>query len=400
MTPSSKIWNAGGMLVMVVILALAAFSLYLHPVKQRDFLCIYTAATARNEGQDPYSTSTLPPVMGEDIAPYVYPPYTLYLFHPLTWFGLATAGRIYLTLKLIAVGGLVLLWHRLFNLNQYYGIFWILVPLAFSGTLLADVRAGNISTFEQLFIWAGFYFYARGRLFNFGLAILLAALFKMVPILLLGLLATKGKRKELAYGVFFGGILTALVTMSKFVWPELFMNFLRNVHQLAGERGELDPSSWALISDVARWVNVRCHLPAMVPWCVYAILAAVALGVSVVMFHRLKALDNRAGDLWRICLVCFLYAVMVPRLKDYSYILLIGPSFYVLSGCKWMNPLVPLGALLMIFSRQNLQFLGTMLEPFFQVEREYYCLILAWVFWALCCGCIWRETRLENVRVR
>lgn len=399
MTPESKTWSIGGMLVAALILALAAFSLFLHPVKQRDFLGIYTAATALNQGQDPYDLAA-PPVGDEEIAPYVYPPFTLYLFHPFTSFNLVTAARLYLALKLFAIGALVYLWHRLLNLNQYYGIFWILIPLAFSATLPADVRAGNISTFEELLIWVGFYFYLRGQLFRFGVAILLAAMFKLVPILLLGLLATKGKKKELACGAIFGGGLIALLALNKLLWPYLFTHWLSNLHQLTGERGDLDPSTWALINDVARWINARHHLPAIVPFGIYALVVCVTLAISAVMFCRLKPLESQKGDWWRLCLICFLYAVTVPRLKDYSYILLIAPSIYLLGSSKWIPPLLPLAVLLMVFSRDNLQAMGIMLEPFFRVEREYYCLLLAWMLWALCCAGIWRETGPANRGVR
>jgi hypothetical protein len=82
----------------------------------------------------------------------------------------------------------------------------------------------------------------------------------------------------------------------------------------------------------------------------------------------------------------------VPRLKNYSYILFIGPSLYVLASANWVNPVVPLGALLAIFCYQNLQWLGSALQPFYTVQREYWCLLLVWMVWGLCCYSIWHET--------
>jgi len=387
-------WNCLGMFLMAAIIIVASASLYVHPVKQRDFLGIYTAVSAFNQGHDPYGTAVLPPVEGQDIAPFVYPPYALYLFQPVTWFGFATSARIFLTLKLMALVGLVYLWHRLFNLNQYRGLFWVLIPLAFSGTLISDIRAGNISIFEELVIWTGFCLYTKNKTAGFGIAITLAAVFKLTPILLLGLLATRRRKKEFLQGAFFGAALVILIIASAMAWPDLFGSFLRNARGLGGEHGENNPSTWALIGDVASWLKMKAGhaLPAIIPLVVYAVVGLGVAAVSSKMFLRLQSLEGKKADLWRICLMCLAFALVVPRFKDYSYILLIGPSLYVLASSGWVNPVVPLGALLTIFCYQSLQWLGATLQPFYTLQREYYCLLLAWMVWGLCCYSIWRET--------
>src|SRR5580692_5009987 len=114
MKPRTDNWSYLGMFLMAV------FTLYLYPLKQRDFLGIYAASSALNTDHDPYDTGSLPPVTGVQITPFTYPPYVLYLFHPFTRLEFVTAARIFLTLKLMCIGGLLYLWHRLFNLNQYH----------------------------------------------------------------------------------------------------------------------------------------------------------------------------------------------------------------------------------------------------------------------------------------
>ena len=391
--PTDK-WVLGGKLIMVVIIAMATLPIYLHPEKQRDFGINYAAPAAFQQGQQPYDTAVIAPLMRAPVAPFVYPPYTLYLLRPFTWFDFDTAARLYLTLKLIAFVGLLYLWHRLIDLNQYRGLLWALVPLAFSGSLLADLRSGNFSVFEQLFIWLGFYLYTRGRLVGFGIAILLSATFKLTPILLLGLLATRWRKKEVALGALLGVAFFGLLAATAAVWPELFREFLKNVHQLGGERGENNPSSWALVSDVANWFQLKLKwtIPAILPLAIDAVMALVVLAVSVVMFARLRLREGKRADLWRICLLCFLYALVLPRFKDYSYLLLIAPTFYVLCSSRWLNPVLPYCGLLIIYSYRNFQYLGTALQPFYRVQGEYFCLLLATALFALCCGCIWRET--------
>lgn len=171
------------------------------------------------------------------------------------------------------------------------------------------------------------------------------------------------------------------------------------MRSLGSEHGEFNPSTWALISNFARWFQIKTgtHLPLIVPLSAYAVLAIGALGISASAFYRLKSLDSLKADLWRICLICFLFAVIIPRFKNYSYILLIAPTLFIFSSSNnWINPAVPFCALLAIFSYRNFQMQGSTLQPFFWVGGEYYCLILAWVFWGLCCYCVRRETRPEE----
>jgi hypothetical protein len=396
MKPRTDLGSLAGMLLMAIIILMAIASIYLHPAKESDFLGIYDAASAHAHGQDPYNVAAISPDTNDRVMPYIYPPYTLYFFRPFTWLEFDAAARLFLTLKLLAIAGLLYLWLRVFGINEYRGLFYFLVPLAFSGALIADLRAGNISIFEQLLLWAGFYFYTREKPLIFGIAVVVVALFKLTPILLLGLLLAKGKKKELTGGVVLGAVFIGLLVASTFIWPDLFASSMKNARGLMGEHNESNPSTLALVSDATHWFQTKLHLtlPRLIPLGIYAILAAGALAVSVMLFWQLRRMESRQGDLWRICLLCFTYAIVVPRLKDYSYLLLVAPAFFLLSSCKWMNPLLPFSGLLLIYSYGNVQYFGTALAPFYHVQREYYCLLLAWMLWALCCYSVWRETRL------
>jgi hypothetical protein len=389
------IGSLAGMLFMAAIIVLACAAVWLHPTRGGDFLGIYDAAWAFDHGQDPYNVSAISPDDNEPVKHFIYPPCTLYLFRPIAWLSFATAARIFLILKLLAIAGLLYVWQQIFGLKEYRGLFYVLVPLAFSAALVADLRAGNISIFEQLVIWTGFYFYTRGKAVTFGIIILLAAIFKLTPILLLGLLAAKWKKKELACGVILGAVFIGLLAANAIIWPEFFAAFIKNARSVVAEHGEVNPSTLALMSDTVHWLQARVHLalPSIIPQAIYALLAAIALIISAAMFWWLRPMESRRGDLWRICLLCFAYAVIVPRFKDYSYVLLIAPAFYLVSSCKWMNPLLPFSGLLLILSYGNVRYLGVALAPFYHVQRAYYCLLLAWMLWGLCCYSIWRETR-------
>ena len=380
-----------GMLVMAVIFVMGVLSTCLHPLEEADFLGLYMAVVAFKQGLNPYHAAA---VLHLKLYPLLYLPYALYLFYPFTWLGYALAARIFLTLKLMAIVGLLSLWHRLFNLNQYRGLFYAVVPLAFGGGLLWDWRLGNVSIFEQLLIWLGFYFYCKGRNTVFGVAIILAGSLKFVPILLLGLLAARWRKKELWLGALCFVLFLVLVAAGAAAWPDLTGSFWENLHGLRRETGEGNAASWEFINDVTDWLLLKTggRLPALAPFVIYAVLVGGILAVTGALFWRLRQMEQKRADLWRICLTCLAYALIVPRMKGYSYIILIAPAFFILNSSRWVNPVLPFYGLLVLFTFRSFQFLGPNLEPFYCFQNVYYCLWLACVLFALCCRCIWRET--------
>lgn len=399
MTLRTDRWHLAGMCLMLGIFTLGLCSAYLHPEKperQHDFKVCYAAAAAFQQGLNPYDPAVLSGTMREPVVlPFVYPPHVLYVFRPFTWVDFTTAAQIYLTLKLAAAGLLLWIWVRLFDLHRWRGLLWVLAPLAFNGALLVDLRCGNVSVWEQLFIWTGFYLYARGRIAGFGIAIVLAAGFKLVPILLLSLLAARGKKKELAWGALMGGLFIAGLGASAAIRPDLFAGFLDNARRLGAERGMHNPSSWALINDVVRWIGMTTgkNLPVAVTVIFYAAFTSGVLAVSLGIYSRLNAMEEGRRVLWRICLLCLAYALVVPRFKDYSYILLIAPAFYLFSSWTRLNPLLPLCSLLAVSTCGYFRFWGKALEPLYRVQGEYYCLILAGVLWGITCWWICQGTK-------
>jgi hypothetical protein len=90
--------------------------------------------------------------------------------------------------------------------------------------------------------------------------------------------------------------------------------------------------------------------------------------------------------LWRICLICFLYGVVMPRFKSYSYILLIAPSLYILLTRFPAASVVPMGVLLMINTYGGqYNAAGNALDSLFRLQGEYYALLLVWVIGGYFC---------------
>src|SRR5690348_16484006 len=192
--------NVHGCMAVLTFIVVLGFAIVLPTIYYgrvgQDFDVYYHAAVASRLGLDPYAHA-------EFRTPYQYPPWTLFLFYPFTLVGLPHAYSIFVGLKILSILFILLLWIRIFQLRDW-PILVILVPFAFGSSLLVDLRAGNISAFEQLLIWTGFYFYVQNKITKFATAICAAASFKLMPILLLGLLATRLRRKEVVLMIVFG----------------------------------------------------------------------------------------------------------------------------------------------------------------------------------------------------
>ncbi|MCK4857133.1 MAG: DUF2029 domain-containing protein [candidate division Zixibacteria bacterium] len=323
--------NIGVKLIVLALLFLYCLVVVYNVVakeKQWDFQTFYYAAQAHSEGENPYDVAILSQTAGKEIdLPFVYPPVALYLFRPFALFDYQSAYVLFFILKLAAFTLLILLWRRHFLCdNNYYVVLLLLFVLAFRETTIRDIYAGNVSSFEQLLIWLGFLFFLDRKPFAFAILIVASALFKVTSILFLLLLLLDRDRRSLvalaAVTLAFGG-LHLITYLAK---PNLFTSFLANVGSL-DERGSINPASLALIRDIldaaSRWSG---HDLCGFDLAIYGFWIGVLVAVGYWVFSRSDLSKQRQSLLYA---GLFLYALALPRFKDYSYILLIVPSLFV-----------------------------------------------------------------------
>ncbi|MBW1713570.1 MAG: DUF2029 domain-containing protein [Deltaproteobacteria bacterium] len=365
-------------LVLVYALGLAV-NLARHPERyQWDLKTYFAAARAQAQGLDPYDLTALSQAAGQPIKHrFVYPPLTLFLFRPLARLDYDLVYYLFLALKLLALLALLRLWQRRF-LRFKAG--WLFVPfclLAFNGALYLDFRAGNVSVFEQLLLWAGLALYLENRLIGFSLLVLAAASFKLTPILFLGLLMLTNQGRERA--VFFGaGGLFVLIGLASFLcWPELSAGFWQNMKGLS-EGGPWNPASLPLIRDFFRWLGL--DLPPAIVWAVYLAAVTVVLAASWRAFHWFKSLGPEQKRRRVVFLACLVYALILPRFKDYAYILLLAPTYFLVTSQERVRGWAVLLAASVLSSGGH----GLPgLKGLFKLAWTYYPLLLAFGVWWL-----------------
>ena len=304
-----------------------AYLVAANPGLQGDLRIYRAAAQAWVEGRSPYEPGALVgPAGNRQELPFVYPPASLPLLRVLLVFDHRTTYFAFFVLKMAAVAALVALWRRRFFPGDDLAgaCLYLFCALAYAQTIKMDVRAGNISVFEQVLIWTGMVALLRGRPWLCAALVAAAALFKLTTAGLLLLLLLDRSRRSLAALVSGVAGLALVHGVSALVRPDLFGAFLRNAAAL-DDRGRTNPAAMALIRDfIDRWAGPA---PPHLDWILYGLVVLLLMAGLLLAARRWDRVD-RVGLLYSFL---FTFALVSPRFKDYSYILLIPPSVYVVA---------------------------------------------------------------------
>jgi len=323
------------LLAIVAWLALivCVYSIASDPLSQWDFDVYYSAAHAFVAGQNPYVPLHPRPDLRGDLI-YQYPPLTLLLFRWTTFFSIPAAKMLWLALKLAAIASLAWLWHRRFERLDPRWPTVLFIALAFNATLLRDLSCGNISTFEELGLWLAFSLLITGRPYAAALLLACVAQFKLLPASLLGLILLvrpqDGWRPFMAGCALFLGLLALNFAFS----PELthhYVSLFSAANLRMDDRNLNNPSSLALFRDI---VDSTAILPGLSynrlggTWAYIFFVITLALLIIRTAWKKREVL-RRANPRLLIYLGCSFYVLAMPRMKDYSYILMLIPALFV-----------------------------------------------------------------------
>jgi len=332
-----------GIFKLVILVLLCLYSLFLllniaTGINQRfqwDFKTYYCAAHVAGLGLNYYDPAYLRHFCSMDVQQYYnYTPLTIWFFRFFNLFDYPTAYLLYFLLKVVALAGLLFVWKKLFLEKEGDLGFFVFALLAFNNALYVDLLAGNISLFEQLALWLAFFFLLRRRLFLFGLCLVVIANFKVVPLAFLILLLFLEDKKKFIY--FFGwlGAFAGLQVVSYVFSPFLYKEFLRVFFSMLRETsGILNPSAFVWLQNLLRsyYPKVMGTLPppALV-YSVFALVAAAIIWLSGRAVFRLRRRESPEAAKIIVFLSCVAYALLMPRFKDYSYVLLLVPAYFAL----------------------------------------------------------------------
>lgn len=307
-----RILNAAAISVVVLFFIQVAIVLIRHDQYFWDFDVYYTAASALWSGENPYA-ATHP----DHPFRYVYPLASLLFFQPLLACGPIAAPVVHCLLQVIV---LALVWRHwckgYLDRSQLAG-FTIFFILAFNSCVSSGLRAGNVAILETALVWAAIAFYLRGRLPTFTALVVLSACFKIVTIAYLGLLVLSSRPRR--WACLFGGVTgyALVIGLAALAFPDWHQQMVQNIRLLGdASRGALNPSLRECFADLSTLTG----LVNLYPLVALLIAAATAWRIFSTSDERLKVMLSITA----ICLI-------LPRLKDYSYAILILPVYDALT---------------------------------------------------------------------
>jgi len=321
--------------LLFVLLPLLTFGLSKWDFIQWDFPGYYFAAKSHAMGDNPYDTELVSQRAGAKVYEYGYPPNSLFFFRPFTSFDYEFGNRLYFSLKIVLLFALIYLWGNGFLRRRIDFFFFPFCILAYNAAAMGDIAAGNVSIIEQFFLWWGFYFFLEKKFVIFSLFVVGAAAFKITPMLFILLLwySERGKR-----GFYFsvGALAFVAYLLSPMIFsPEIFQNHVENmsvVFSHSYDRGLNNPSTFAFVKDVLDIIErqVGVQLAWWVDYGVFILIVAAIIGLSVKALDIMADSKNIEGRMGMVFFACLTYALISPRFKGYSYMLLILPTYYLL----------------------------------------------------------------------
>lgn len=371
---------AGPLLLLVYFITLVLHISAHYDQYQWDFRTHRKAGEIFASGSDPYDPNVLLNQKGASFL-YTYPPVTLYFYWLFTLTTYKTAFHIFLFVKCVLLIGLIIFWKRAFLRQAGDSLFYLFSLLAFNGAVFADLIAGNINLVEQILLWVAFCFYLKRRPVLFCVFALLAASFKMTPIFFLVLLLISDHKKKYTYFVGAGSIFLAYLLIQYLIMPDMFTGFIRNALTVVGESGVVGPSTAKFVKEIFRLISKMFGpvSPTLISMVIIG-LAAVVVFLSGRAYLLLKRFPIEDREKMILFLVCLVYALIHPRFKDYAYMLLIVPSYYIMKNTRFTKAF-PFIFIFAILASPHLMLPG--IDILSSVLWQYFQLMIAYTIWGL-----------------
>lgn len=326
----------------VVILIAAAAQVFLSlGAYQWDVTVYWWGGHEFNAGRSPYSVIPGQPVYLH----YVYPPLTAALFAPLANLNLAATKLLWISAKAIALAVTIRLWMRAINARMTIIPPVFFFTFAFGSALLVDFTAGNIAVFEQLVLWLAFTALLARRPWVFIVLVVLVAQLKLTPIFFLGALLVIDERPLWKPFVSGAALFSATLAANALLVPAQTREFLKSVSSL-GERGWGDPSTLGVMQDLVDQLHgLKLPVPTALAYGLYGAVV-VAVAVYTVRWWRRSHTAGTPDRVAILLVMLAVYALVMPRMKDYSYVALLPVAWYALSRSTIQTvPLVIVAAL-------------------------------------------------------
>ena len=299
---------------------------------QWDFQNYYYTAKAYTQGINPYDRQAVGAMAEQPLFKFFYFPLSLQIFTPFTQLSYRAAAVIFLSIKCCLLAYLIFLWHVVFLEKSADPWFLLFCLLAFNATIYLDLQAGNVSLIEQASLWTAFYFFLRQRYFLFSIFVVVAAIFKLSPLFFGLLLLLLDKRRRYRALLVYGFTVLVIATLAWLTDPQLLRQFFPHaLQEMSPEAGIVNPGILLLIKSFVTLLRTKYFIayPGPLQGAIYFVSLFMIVALSWKPFQKLDVSHDEDAKL-AINLMCLVFVLVSPRFKDYSYVMLLLPAYFLI----------------------------------------------------------------------
>ena len=218
----------------------------------------------------------------------------------------------------------------------------------------------------------------------------------MTPIFFIVLLLTCDHPKKIQYFVGATAVFLVYLGIQYLIYPDMFTGFLRNALTVVGESGAVGPSSQKFVKELFALISqILGPVPPFVVSGFVLGLAALVLffsGKAYLVLQRVLT-DDPDRQKMILFLVCLVYALIHPRLKDYAYMLLIVPSYYIMKTTR-LEKVFPFIFVLSIMAAPRLLLPG--FDILSSLVWRYFPLMIAYLVWGIYLYDIFSHAKMDT----
>ena len=339
-------------------------NVWIHPPRQLiDLPSFYWAASVVfTEHRSPYTAEALKAgtaAIGQHVFPYLYPPPSLLLFYPLTFFSYPTAAIVVTCANtVLAAGAIVFILRNLLQVDPSTPFAMVALVYALSFSQVGNTIAhGQVNLLVTLVLTAAWWLSREGRApFATAVCLGLGIELKTYPVILLGYLAVTGQRKAVAYtlALVAGASVLGWGLIPRAAWVDYWHTILPT-----GGYGSRPwqmfepafPNNQSLNGFMSRlfvpnsWSDVLVEAPRVGAALTY-VLALLAVGYTLAACWRAHERSDRAGrDVQWSAMLCVMYLV-APLSWDHHLVIILPACLVALrslmsgAGSTWLRIVV------------------------------------------------------------
>ena len=220
--------------------------------------------------------------------------------------------------------------------------------------------------------------------------IVVAALFKVTPLLFLAVLPLLSTRNGWRYvGVSVAAIIV-VVGVGYALNPDAWNAFFGAV-LAADEPGQLgNPSTLAFARDMIASIGDKAgvRIPQALSYVLYLGVVGVVVAYTMRSIQTLRQSQRSNWNLVAIYMFCLGYALVMPRFKTYSFILVLPPALYLLTRVRDVKSFGLLFAVYALAAATPFP-----ISPYLQYFWRYYPLFLVFLVWILLLRLVDRDAK-------